>query len=241
MAVTKEKPAPYAPGRTVLDLVSRYREKNLPKPITGEVLGRAGVTDSLISRTLQALGALDLIDDKGMPTPTLEKLRLAPEAEFKQRMTEWLNNAYADVLAFVDPATATEVEIRDAFRPYVPTGQQDRMVILFVALYVAAGVRPEKERDGKQPSARPARTVTPRPRVTATARTSNSTKGKGAASHPEYAGLHPMLAALLGDLPAPGGTWTKTKRDKVVGMFPTVLDFAFQIGEETNEENTDGS
>lgn len=149
MPVTANAPAPYAPASAITDIVSRHRSRGLPSPITMEVLSRAGITDSLVSRTLQALKTLDLIDQDEKPTPTLEALRLVPEADYRERLGEWLNNAYADVLKFVDPATADETALRDAFRSYTPIGQRDRMVSLFIGLYAAAGIGPEKPNGGR--------------------------------------------------------------------------------------------
>ncbi|UPT61714.1 MAG: DUF5343 domain-containing protein [Hyphomonadaceae bacterium JAD_PAG50586_4] len=161
MAVTTTAPAPYAPPSAVLEVINRHRARGLPAPITQEVLGRAGISESLIPRTLQALQSLDLINENGMPSPTLEGLRLAPEHEFKARIAEWLNGAYADVLQFIDPATASDTDVRDAFRSYNPIGQQGRMVTLFQGLYAAAGIGSER-----QSAPRPAaRTAPPKPRA----------------------------------------------------------------------------
>jgi Family of unknown function (DUF5343) len=145
MPVTGDTPAPYAPTTAIVGLIERHRQKGLP-PVNDDVLARAGISASLISRTLQAMETLDLIDDQGKPTPTLEGLRLASESEYKQRLADWLRSAYADALSFVDPATDDEIKIRDAFRSYKPTGQQPRMVTLFTGLFAAAGVRPESKR-----------------------------------------------------------------------------------------------
>jgi hypothetical protein len=112
--------------------------------VDAEVLARSGISESLIARTIHALKTLDLIDDEGKPTETLEGLRLAPEGEYVNRLGQWLNSAYADVLKFIDPSTADETALRDAFRSYTPVGQQPRMVSLFVGLYGAAGIGPEK-------------------------------------------------------------------------------------------------
>lgn len=154
MPVTPDASAPYAPASAVLDIVARYRTKGLPAPIDAEVLSRAGVSRSLIARTLYTLQVLDLIDDKGNPTDTLKSLRLAPEAEYKQCLAKWLKSAYADVLQFVDPETADEVSIRDAFRSYDPVGQQPRMVTLFIGLFAAAGIGPEKTFKPRHPRKR---------------------------------------------------------------------------------------
>lgn len=144
MPVTAESSAPYAPATAVMSLVERHRNKGLPSPVDGEVLARASVPDSLIPRTLQALRTLDLLDSEGRPSPVFEGIRLAPEAEYQQRLQEWLQGAYADALRFVNPATDDETAIRDAFRSYNPVGMQPRMVSLFTGLFRAAGVSPEK-------------------------------------------------------------------------------------------------
>ena len=143
MALSTSAPAPYAPAAAILGLLERNRSRGLPTPIDKEVLSRSGISDSLVSRTLQALHALDLIHEDGTHTETFEGLRLAPEGEYKSKMAEWLNAAYADVIQFVDPSKGDEVAVRDALRPYKPFSMQDRMMTLFTGLYGAAGIWPE--------------------------------------------------------------------------------------------------
>src|SRR5664279_3507287 len=118
MAVTEDKPSQYEPSKTILYVIDRYRNRGLPLPIDVENLERAGVPQSLIPRTLQALKIFDLIDEAGKPTPTFEGIRLAPETEYKKRLEDWLKGAYADVFAFVDPTKDDDIRIRDAFRTY---------------------------------------------------------------------------------------------------------------------------
>jgi hypothetical protein len=228
MPVTQEKPAPYAPTSVILSLLDRHRQRGLPTPITPEVLSRAGVTDSLNSRTLQAMQVLDLIDEDGKPTPVFEGLRLAPEAQYKERMAQWLTDAYADALSFVDPATASDTEIRDAFRGYKPTGMQDRMVTLFIGLCEAAGLSPERKRrastsNGPRKVAAP--NTTKRMRTDA-----DATKAGNATNyhHGKTLGLPPALSGLLASLPT-DGTWTKPDRDRFVETFKAVLDFCYPV------------
>src|SRR5271155_5309132 len=159
MAVTTDRPAPYAPTSTILDVITRYRDRGLPTPVTKDVLARAGVAETLIPRVLQSLQTLDLIDEAGHPPPFFEGIRRAPAGEYQQRLAEWLNAAYADALNFVDPATADEVAVRDAFRNYNPVGQQGRMVSLFIGLYAAAGVGTER------PAQQPRQSRSPQPRA----------------------------------------------------------------------------
>ncbi len=241
MAVTKDKPAPYAPASAVLDIVGRYRNRGLVFPVTAEVLGRIGISDSLISRTLQALQTLDLINDVGNPTGTLEGIRLAPEAEYKKRLEDWLKGAYADVFAFVDPSTDEEVRIRDAFRSYQPVGQQNRMVTLFQGLCAAAGLIPDK--------------AAPSPRARAPARASGNAPQSGLSfiktakklaaqptstviSRPQ--GLPPALSGLLESLPDPSQGWYQKTRDRFLTTFQAVLDFCIPIRDlPANDEGDD--
>lgn len=240
MPVTKDTSAPYAPAGVILSLLERNRTKGLPAPITAEVLTRAGVTDSLNSRTLQALQALDLIDDVGQPTKVLDGLRLAPEAEYKTRMAEWLYNAYADALNFVDPAKATETEIRDAFRGYKPVGQQDRMVTLFVSLLEAAGVMPERTKKPRQKlqSGAPTRQPQQRAKVAEPEIQPAATPTHHRRVHVET-GLPPALSGLLQSLPPQGDGWTKTQRDLFVTTFTAVLDFCYPVGQQKDRYTDD--
>ncbi len=238
MAVTADRSAPYAPAGVILDLVRRYREKGLPVPITAETLTRAGVTDSLNSRTLQALEVLDLMDAEGRPTPVFEGIRLAPESEYGARLGDWLRSAYADVLNFVDPATASDIEVRDAFRSYKPHGQQDRMVSLFLGLCEAAGLAPERKRRSQTPrtpsnnGAKAPRPPRAEAHPSAAAPQPQPNAVHGTAHRHSVSGLHPALSGLLSGLPQSGETWTKSERDRFVHAFETVLDFCFPVSGE---------
>jgi len=224
MAVTSDKAAPYAPASAIVELIQRHRSRGLPSPINAEVLGRASILESLIPRTLQALQTLDLINEKGEPTSTFEGLRKAPEGEYRQRFTEWLNGAYADVIKFVDPAKDDETAARDAFRNYIPVGQQPRMVSLFLNLFAAAGVRsPEKS---AQP--RPQRNAQPRPRANSASVAARSS-ARSSTIKDTNSGLPPALAGLLSSLPQDGRGWTQATRDRFVMTFGTVLDFCFPV------------
>jgi hypothetical protein len=232
MPVSADSPAPYAPGSAILGVVSRHRTKGLPLVVDHDVLTRAGVSETLAPRTLQALKSLDLIGDDGKLTETFEGLRLAPESEYQQRMVDWLRSAYADVLTYVDPETATEVQLRDAFRTYIPTGQQTRMVSLFQALFAAAGIGAERQRQPvkRTPSGNGA--TKPKPATARVARSRQPLRSHlppaGEQRHTLTNSLPPALAGLIASLPA-DGRWTQAQRDKFMTAFPVMLDYAFEI------------
>jgi hypothetical protein len=228
MPVIAANPAPYAPASAILDIIDRYRNRGLARPFTAEVLVRAGVSDSLIPRVMQALQTLDLIDDVGNPTETMESLRRATEPEYKNQLAAWVNAAYADVMMFVN-ASDDETAIRDAFRSYNPVGQQSRMVALFLGLCRAAGMRTDDQSNAKprplaRKSAAPAGGSVTRKNTTITPKTGGMTFGGGIP-----APIPAPIAGLLSKLPAEHGTWTSGERDKFITTFTAVLDFCFTV------------
>jgi len=235
MPVTPDRPAPYAPTSTVLDVITRYRERGLPTPVNRDVLARAGIPETLSPRVLQTLQTLDLIDEGGQPTAAFEGIRRAAAGEYQQRLAEWLNAAYADALNYVDPANADEVAVRDAFRNYNPVGQQARMVSLFLGLYAAAGIGAERPAQQSRPQAR---VSTQRTRAS-TGATSN--QKRWSPTHREQAhlqaGLPPALAGLMASLPRAGDGWTQETRDKFVKLFGITLDFCFPIVTQADIDN----
>ncbi|WP_421785597.1 DUF5343 domain-containing protein [Hyphobacterium sp.] len=246
MPVSQDKPAPYAPAKAIVDIIERHRSRGVPSPIDKDVLARAGVSDSLIPRTLQALHSLDLVDEDGSHTDVFEGLRLAPEAEFKQRMSEWLANAYADVLQYVDPANDDEVAIRDAFRPFTPTGQQSRMVSLFTGLYTAAGVRAAPSKGARSTRAQ----SSPRETERRASTTRRNPPPPSPPSPPRQSrmiqdGIPAPIAGLLTGLPREGEGWTRERRDAFMQTFQSVTDFCFpivkpsEIGASTEAPNAD--
>jgi hypothetical protein len=225
MPVTADRPGPYAPPTAIIEVVERNRTKGIPNPITSEVLERAGVSPSLIPRTLQALQTLDLINDNGSHTDVLEGLRRAPEGEYKQRLVQWLDAAYADARQFVDPAT--DGDVRDAFRHYNPFGQQPRMVTLFLGLYEYAGVIEKKAAAARTPATSPRKQPLARSTVI---RTPVKPKDQIERNDPivhRVGNLPSALSGLLADLPTLADGWTRAERDRFVATFNAVLDFCY--------------
>lgn len=233
MAVNAQSPAPYTAGSAVLNVIRRYRDKGLTTPITGDVLVRAGVSETLVPRTLQSLQSLELIDETGQPTSTFQKIRSVAAADYKACLAEWLKSVYADVFSFVDPAVDEPVRVRDAFRSYTPHGQQDRMVALFLTLCGEAGLAPEKKAESKPSARKPANTIKPASSAAFTKLLRDPRVAPPAAT---TGALPPALAGILQSIPSPDIGWTQEARDKFVSTFGTVLDFVVPIV--TKTENT---
>lgn len=224
--------APYAPASTVLSLIERARTRGLPTPITKDVLLRAGVSESLVPRTMQALQLLELIAEDGAWTQNLESLRSVPEAGFQAILADIIRSVYEDVFKYIDPSKDSQTAIRDAFRGYNPHGQQDRMVPLFMGLCKRAGIvdsesaprTPREPRQVKktQPASRPPKADLRQPIKPASSPTT---------------GLPAPLTGLLAALPPEGAGWTKERRDQFLTTFGTLLDFCFPIRENEPEEH----
>jgi len=134
MAVQPGESMGYASAGNVKAVIGRFRDTNLPTPLTVESIQRVGVSESLAPRTVQTFKLLGLIDDEGKPTEQFERLRRVPTPEFKPALVEVLRTAYAPVFEIVEPAGATYQEVQDAFRTFKPEGQRDRMVALFLGM-----------------------------------------------------------------------------------------------------------
>jgi hypothetical protein len=230
MAVTSEQSAPYVAPGVFIPLLDRNREKGLPNPLTGEALQRLGVSDSLVLRTLQTFKILDLIGEDGRHTDLLEGFRRAPEADYQPMMAEWLKGAYEHDLDVIDPATADDIAIRDAFRHYSPISMQPRMITLFTALFEAAGVRATDRPKGipKKPANAPAARTSRPPPSRQVMRAYDGVPARPQA--PAVGGLHPALAGLLASLPSAATGWTQEARDRWYVAFGVVLDLALPPG-----------
>lgn len=241
--------APYAPGETILQAITAFRERGLTTPITEDVLIRASIPESLAKRTLRSLQGLDLLDATGNPTAEFEGLRRVPTTEFKQRLEALIRSVYAEVFQFTDPAKDDPDRVADAFRMYDPPGQRSRMVALFLRLCAASGIIPEQQ--AKPRTAPAGKRKSPRESSVRI----NSTKSAAPRARDARAGpsdalgmnadLPPALVGLIASIPVHRG-WTAGDRAKFMTAFGHVLDFTVPIvsavavpddGDESNEDD----
>jgi hypothetical protein len=100
---------------------------------------RVGVSEGNTSRTLAALKFLGLTKNE-KPTDQFTMLNKATTEEYPKVLGDIIRDAYSDIFAILNPKTATEVQIIDAFRGKEPEKQRARMVQLFTGLCQEAGI-----------------------------------------------------------------------------------------------------
>ena len=107
-------PAPYAPADSVLKVLHHIRDKQAPTRLDQRSLSMMGIPDGNVGRVLLAMRFLQLIDEEGLPTPTLRRLERSG-TEYAGLLAEVLRAAYSVVFEYVNPATATDTELFRAF------------------------------------------------------------------------------------------------------------------------------
>jgi len=231
MAIQPSGVAPYAPTSAVLNIIDRYRNHGLAAPFTLEVLQRAGISESLAPRTLQALKLVDLVGEDGNPTEEFTDLSKARSDEYEDRLAAIIRRAYADVFSFVDPAIDPVERVEDAFRAYSPRSQRARMVSLFLGLCRAAGIADATPRRGPVPPSMPrARELRPSKRPLRPSPSGGVDRG----AKPSYdlaVGTvgPPALLGLVAQLPEPGSAWTSRQRGNFLNAITATLDMLFEV------------
>lgn len=199
----KEK-APYAPYDHVVGLIRRFRERGLPNVLDLEALVLAGVPRGNAPRVRFALRFLGLIDDYDQRTEAFDRLGQAPSERYPEQLAEIVRAAYAQVFTVIDPATATDLELANAFQQYEPRGQRRRMTALFRVLCQEAklieGRPPERRRSQRTPSP----------------------PGQQTTDH------YRLLTSLLQQLPEER-SWTQQQRDRWLRAFQGNLDLFIDV------------
>jgi hypothetical protein len=224
--------APYTTAAALITVLDWYRDKAPSVNVDAETVIKAGVAETLATRTVRSLLLLDLIGKDGVPTDQLRELREIKGAEeYRARFQEWLRGTYASVLEFCDPATDSYQRVLEAFRGFQPTGQRPQMVALFLGLWKYAGLPLADAPKGPSPEgatrSQP-RTRPPRPAGAKSKRPTTTAAGSGS---DDVVGLSPALVGLLRQIPRDGVPWTVEARSSFLKAFEAVLDFTVPIGE----------
>ena len=133
---------PYAPGNRVVSVVQRLHKGTAPQALTAKALVSLGCPEGSADRIQKALRFLGLITPEFELTDTSVKLRKATSDEYQPLLAEILKAAYMPIFESYDPATASGIDLDNAFKPYDPAGQRKYMVALFMALSREAGLAP---------------------------------------------------------------------------------------------------
>mgnify|MGYP002377266869 CR=1 FL=1 len=131
---------PYASTSLIVTVIRKIREDRLPVTVDNTALERIGVSSGSAWRVIATLKFLGLLDETGNMTEEAKKLSRAKTDEYPSVLAEIIQDAYKQVLAHLDPITASEIEFKDAFRGFQPAKQRDRMVALFIGLCQEAGI-----------------------------------------------------------------------------------------------------
>lgn len=134
MPVTEKSYIPYASSAPVLLAIRKLRDNRLSEKIDQTQLERIGVPSGSTGRVIAALRFLGLLDESGNRTELADRLSRVKSEEYPVVLAEVLQAAYSEVFVNLDPGTASEVDLHDAFRGFDPAKQRSRMVTLFVAL-----------------------------------------------------------------------------------------------------------
>lgn len=165
MAKVDEQFRPYAAPANIIAVINRARTRNLPGAINNDFLRIAGVPEAVWYRVMQAIQFLGLVHEDGRPSDTFEALAGATESQYKELLSKVIKEAYRNEFNVIDPAQDTQPRIVDAFRPYKPRSQTQRMVMLFQGLCREAGIPVldvPRERRMREPQIRRPKSTTER-------------------------------------------------------------------------------
>ncbi len=142
---------PYGPGARTVAVINRIHEGKSGSPLTPAKLAALGVAEGNAVRVQRSLYFLGLIDEEGNLTEGATRLRKAASGEYAEALAEIIRDKYAPIIEMYDPATATGLDLNNAFRQYEPAGQKDNMIRLYTALCQEAGLMPTTEKKRGRP------------------------------------------------------------------------------------------
>jgi len=235
----------YAPSGNVITVIHQMRDRGLKEPVTMQLITVAGVAEGNASRTIQALRFLDLIDEEGYLTENFKALRNAPSDEYPSVLGNILKQAYSHVFMVLDPASASDEQLHNAFRYYEPRAQRQRMISLFkglcreAQLITGSSEAPRRTRsapasksntspnNGRKPpvTERPTPQGTPDSTFVPSQSNLNTTSGISQ----EYTLLLNLLQQLPKDVEK---HWTSAKRERWIQAVTASVDLLIEVDDE---------
>lgn len=156
---------PYPPGNKTVAVVQRIHQGTAPGNLSEKALVSMGVAEGNANRVQRGLRFLNLIDEDFNQTELATTLRKATSDEYKPLLANIIKAAYEPIFILYDPATATPLDLDNAFKPYDPAGQRPNMISCFMALCREADLAPEAAQPRR---GRPAKAGTQPKRATQT-------------------------------------------------------------------------
>ena len=242
---------PYVAHRTWETLIAELRrasDPELPRRLDSSVWGGWGFSGSNQSALKGALVFLGLTTEDYEPTPRLGELigAYGNDDERRDALYRLVVDHYSPVLRGIDLARTTRLEVREAFRK-AGSGPQtsDKAVAFFVALAQESGrfelggqlkarTRGRRNRQivyEKLNTEKPTRSVNGKP-------TENESPPLQIGQTFETKKVfHPMVRALVDELPAQGEQWPVAKKQMFERVWSATLTYLYG-GSETNDMGT---
>jgi hypothetical protein len=240
MSSPNENFSPYTSVGSMLSVLKQIRKGWVPPKIDPGEMVRIGITKSLASRTMATLEYLGLIEDDGGTTDVWKAIATATTDDYPKVLAGILRNAYPTIFEIhPNPASATDLEIQNAFSKSEPLMQRGRMQSLFRGLCQEAGLM------SGEPLTRDRKAVTKKQPAQKSVSKDDSEK-RGVAEKPKdelsSERINPALKwykdleTLMSRLPKSEGSdakpkWTSGERNRWLAALQSMLDLLIDVDE----------
>lgn len=230
MPETEEKLAPpYVPFRTLFNFIELLRKIGVPQRIDRSVWGSmcSGATGSYLMVTLRYL---ELIDDDGAPTDTLNRVVQSSD-QGKAHFKAIVPKAYSGILHGIDPQRATLNQLQEQFRESGVTGSTVKKAVrFFLTICRFSGIALSPHLSGKIRESTMTRRRSPQ---RARRRTDNAESGEERSLPPTtpvpgVISENLLLRGLFEKLPKPGTVWPDADRENWVEAAKAVFRMEYR-------------